>query len=108
VLLIGASRSNTLDKQAMRFVLINSRILVPEASSCESVDGEGCVKCVERAPPHNISNTLFMKERALAHGGLQSVPIVDVYGISIRNRPGCTFRSFPFFTSNETEWHRIS
>ena len=39
---------------------------------------------------------------------LRSAPLVDVDGISIGNRSGCTFRHFAFFTRIDTEWRRIS
>jgi hypothetical protein len=45
---------------------------------------------------------------AVAHAGLPSAPLADVYGISIMNRSGGTFRRFAFFTRNDTEWRRIS
>ena len=108
MLLIGASRANILDKQSLHFAAISSRILVPEASSCESADGEDRVKCVDRAPPHNILDTLFVKDLAMAQGGVQSARLVHVYGISIRNRSGCSPGGSAFFTSNDTEWRRIS
>ena len=58
--------------------------------------------------PYSIWYTLFVKDYAAAHGVLQSAPVVDMYGISIRNHFGCTFRHFAFFTHIEMEWHRIS
>ena len=40
--------------------------------------------------------------------GVQSAPIVHVYGISIRNRSYCRPSRSGFFTRIDTEWHRIS
>ena len=56
----------------------------------------------------SIWYTLFVKDLAAARGVLQSTPVADMLGVSIRNLFGCTFRHFGFFTHIEMEWHRIS
>ncbi len=60
------------------------------------IDVEGHEKWLTRALSlHNICYTLFVKDLAVAQ--LQSAPLVGVYGISIGNRSGCTFRHFAFY-----------
>jgi hypothetical protein len=58
--------------------------------------------------PYSIWYTLFVSDHAAAHGMSPSAPVVDMYGISVRNHFGCTFHHFAFFRHIDMAWHRIS
>ena len=100
----------TIDEGA-NIIMIGSRSTRSHhRAECDLIkmDVERHGKWVDPAPCKKVWYTLFVKDLAVAQGGVQSAPLVDMHGVSIGNRFGYTFLHFAFFMRTDAKWHHIS